>query len=159
MKIAIFFREGGFQAWLLKTLTGEHAYHCGFVDEQNGKLYDMNRLRRRREWPHPTYSLNEGNRRYELFDIPEPGVRGSFLEYQLDRSDSKYGVVDYVLFALRPIYHLFGKSTRNANGIICSEMVNNDIWACGGETPFSSIGEPPSPADLYRWLKDQSRGK
>ncbi|MDO8294374.1 MAG: hypothetical protein Q7T29_16150 [Gallionella sp.] len=48
------------------------------------------------------------------------------MERQLDVDTATYGWQDYLLFALRPLYHLLGKSTRNAGGVICSEMVNND---------------------------------
>lgn len=87
-----------------------------------------------------------------LFDAPAC-ITAAYLERQLDVDTATYGWQDYLLFALRPLYHLFGKSTRNAGGVICSEMINNDIRACGGVTPWATSDAPPSPCDLYGWLK------
>lgn len=146
MKVAVILGnpEKSFMSKLCVFFTGCPAYHVGFVDETTNLIYDMSWLRRRRRLP-----------RYQgdtmvLFDMP--CVTCEYLEEKLTTDDSDYGFVDYLKFSLRPIYHLFGKSTRNANGVICSEMLNNDIIACGGETPFSTTGEPPSPCDIFRWL-------
>jgi hypothetical protein len=62
-----------------------------------------------------------------------------------------YSVVDYILFGLRPLFHLFGQSTRNAGGLICSEMVNIDAVRAGVLTKWPLDAAPPSPADWYRW--------
>ena len=145
MKLAVVFNANKFSGRLTRLFTGCFAYHVAWVDEQAGLMYDMHLIRRRRLWP-----------RYEgsqvvLFDIPE--VTREHLEDQLTRDGSTYGWIDYILFSLRPIYHLFGQSTRNANGVICSEMVNDDMRACGREA-FGAAGDPPpSPCDLYRWLR------
>lgn len=109
-------------------------------------MYDMNLLRRRRPWPY----YRDGQ--VLLFDAPG-NVTVEYLEAQLTSDENHYGFWDYLLFALRPLYHLIGKSTRNTGGVICSEMVNNDIWECGGRTPWPPAGAPPSPCDFYRWLK------
>lgn len=133
---------------LTKFFTGCYAYHAYWVDEKNGKMYDMNLLRRRREWPH-----YDTNIEVILFDVPE--VTTEFLEHKLDTDTSTYGWKDYLLFSIRPIYHLFGKSTRNVNGIICSEMVNNDMWECGVKTPWKPSDPPPSPCDLLKWFMNR----
>ena len=145
MKIAIIFNRHKLSGRLTKFWTGCYAYHIAWVDEEAGKMWDMNLLRRRREWPH--YSEAE----VLLFDSPG-NVTASYLEKKLETDEATYGWKDYLLFALRPIYHLFGKSTRNQGVEICSEMVNDDIWATGGRTPWPPDGPPPSPCDLYRFL-------
>jgi hypothetical protein len=107
-------------------------------------MYDMHLIRRRRAWPHYPEA------QVLLFDAPSVTVE--YLEHMLETDTATYGWRDYLLFALRPIYHLLGRSTRNAGGVICSEMINNDIRACGGKTPWHPDDAPPSPCDLYGWL-------
>jgi hypothetical protein len=142
-KLGIVFGSG-FNSKLTKFFTGSRAYHVFWVTEEY--VYDMWLLRRRR--PFWTYC----NAETMFHDFPD--VTQAYLEKQLTEDTSEYGFVDYILFALRPIYHLFGKSTRNANGQICSEMCNNDLIACGYATPWwdKKLG-PPSPADFERWFK------
>ena len=145
MKLAIIFNASKFSGRLTKIFTGCHAYHVAWVDEASGLMYDMHRLRRRRQWP-----------RYHDADVllfEFPSVTREYLERQLTADGSTYSWLDYLLFALRPVYHLFGRSTRNADGVICSEMVNIDLRACGVETPWDEFMPPPSPCDLYRWCK------
>jgi hypothetical protein len=150
MKIAFIFNRRKLSGWLTRIWTGCYAYHVAWVDEAAGLMWDMHLLRRRRTWPH--YPKDE----VLLFD-PPAAVTREYLEDRLTRDGSVYGVLDYLLFALRPLYHLFGASTRNAGGVICSEMVNNDIWAFGGRTPWKPHEPPPSPCDLYRWLSNNSK--
>lgn len=146
MKIAIIFNRDKLSGKLTKFFTGEYAYHALWVDDANGKAYDMHWIRRRRLWPE--YKPEQ----VVLFDSPCP-ITTEYLERELDTDTQWYGIRDYMLFALRPLFHLFGYSTINAGGVICSEMVNDDIWANGGNTPWPLEVAPPSPADLYRWLK------
>lgn len=146
IKIAVIFNADKLSGKLTRMWTGCYAYHAVFVDEGAGKMYDMHLIRRRRAWPHYT----DGE--VLLFDAPAC-ITAAYLEHQLDVDTAIYGWQDYLLFALRPLYHLLGKSTRNAGGVICSEMVNNDILACGGVTPWRLSDAPPSPCDLYGWLR------
>ena len=150
MKLAIIFNERKLSGVLTRLFTGCYAYHALWVDEERGVMYDMHLIRRRREWPH--YPEEQ----VVLFDAP-PGVTREYLEAKLTSDDNRYGVADYCLFLLRPLFHLVGKSTPNAAGVICSEMVNDDIWECeGGDavpTPWRPTDAPPSPCDLFRWLK------
>lgn len=130
------------KGWLTKFFTGSHAYHVLWVTDKY--VYDMNLLRRRRD--KFTYS--------NIVEVKEfEKVTESYLETMLTTDNSTYGFIDYLLFSIRPIYHLIGKSTRNSGGTICSEMVNNDLIACGYETPWNQNDEPPSPADIERWVK------
>lgn len=121
---------------LSKAFTGSTCYHVGFTD--GARFWDMNLLRRRRLWP--CYPAE----RVILAECPVD-VPADYLEHMLDIDDATYGWRDYLLFVLRPLYHLFGKSTRNAGGVICSEMVANDLIAMGWPVRFSEV---PSPADL-----------
>ena len=90
---------------LTKLFTGSTCYHVGFTD--GVKFWDMNLIRRRRLWP--LYPVD----RIIVTECPAP-VTAEYLEHMLDTCDARYGVWDYLLFGLRPLYHLFGKSTRTA---------------------------------------------
>lgn len=149
MKLAIIFNEDKLSGKLTWLFTGCHAYHTAWVDEEAGMMYDMHWIRRRRLWPH----YDEGE--YLLYDFPM--VTREYLEQQLSTDESWYGVLDYLLFSLRGFYHLVAKSTRNAGGIICSEMINIDVLACGGTTPWPLTAGPPSPCDWYRWLTGKEK--
>jgi hypothetical protein len=148
VKLAIIFADPGekLSARLTMFFTGCAAYHIGFVDEENDKFYDMHLIRRRRIW-----SQYSKKRDFILFDTPGY-VPAEYLELMMDTCTDVYGMLDYALFGIRGIYHLFGASTRNAGGVICSEMVNMDIIACGGDTPWLLSDQPPSPCDWFRYL-------
>lgn len=143
MKLAVIFNDRKLSGRLTRLFTGCAAYHVAWVDEERGLMYDQHLIRRRRSWPHYDQS------HVLLFDVPQ--VTHQYLEHMLSTDDSTYGWVDYLLFGLRPIYHLFGRSTRNAGGVICSEMVNNDMRANRVDTPWDEFDAPPSPCDLFRW--------
>ena len=147
MKLAIIFNANKLSGRLTQFFTGCSAYHVAWVDEERGLMYDMNLLRRRRKWPY----YHDGE--FALYDAPA-NITAEYLEEKLTSDENRYGVFDYLLFALRPLYHVLGKSTRNAGGLICSEMVNNDLWACDGSTPWHPDDAPPSPCDLFRWMED-----
>lgn len=131
----------GWQSRLTRLFTQSRAYHVGFTDGVH--FWDMHLLRRRRMWA--TY---RARRECIVVTTPVP-VSRDYLEYMLSTCEERYGFVDYALFALRPLYHLFGKSTRSAGGLICSEMVANDLAACGWPVRFREV---PSPADLEEAL-------
>lgn len=135
MKIAFIYGKRP-SSILTKLFTGSTCYHVGFTDGAN--FWDMNLLRRRRLWPlYPDSHV-------VLAECPVD-VPIDYLEHMLDIDEATYGWRDYLLFALRPFYHLIGKSTRNAGGVICSEMVFNDLKALGWPVQFDEV---PSPADL-----------
>jgi hypothetical protein len=123
---------------LTRLFTGSTCYHVGFTD--GVKFWDMNLIRRRRLWPQYV------TRKTIAFTCPVP-VSAEYLDRMLDTDANHYGFVDYFLFLLRPLYHLIGRSTRNAGGVICSEMVANDLRANGWEVEYPEV---PSPADLER---------
>lgn len=150
MKIAIIFNSHKLSGRLTKFWTGCYAYHVAWVDEAAGRMWDMNLLRRRRAWPY--YSAEE----VMLFDSPGSVTR-EYLEHRLETDDNTYGWRDYCLFVLRPLFHFLGRSTPNAGGVICSEMINDDIWMNGGRTPWPPDGPPPSPCDLYRFLSGRQQ--
>jgi len=135
MKIAFIYGKKP-SSTLTKIFTGSTCYHVGFTD--GVKFWDMHLIRRRRLWS--IYN----NKKTVLIEAPV-SITAEYLDHKLDTDDAKYGIIDYGLFGLRPIYHLFGKSTRNAKGIICSEMVADDLNANGWRYTFKEV---PSPADL-----------
>jgi len=141
VRVSIVFGEG-LSSILTKIFTGSRAYHCFW--QADDVIYDMHLLRRRR--PASYYANSD----IVSFDCPEMSVE--YLERMLTEDNSEYGWKDYILFSLRGLFHLFGKSTVNANGVICSEMINNDLWARGVHTDFLPSREPPSPADLFEWF-------
>ena len=134
MKVAFFYgkQPQSFLAWLF---TRSSCYHVGFTDES--RLWDMNWIRRRRIW-NPSVPMQE-----ILVDCPVP-VPVTFLEIQLETDGSHYGVLDYLAFVLR---RFFRRLRFNGKGLICSEMVLNDLKACGWEPP-AWMPEVPSPGDL-----------
>lgn len=129
---------------LTQYFTGCTAYHTGFLDTETGMFYDMWLQRRRRKWP------QYQDERVLKFEMPM--MTADFLESKMSNDTNTYGFMDYIMFGLRPIFHLFGKKTKNLSGLICSEMVNSDIRESGGNTPFDNEQEVPSPCDLYRWM-------
>jgi hypothetical protein len=140
VKIAFIYSRSKLSGKLTRLFTGSYCYHVAWVDEVTGMMYDMHLLRRVRQWPH--YSPDN----VRLVESPVP-VSGSYLMRRLTEDEATYGVIDYCLFAMRPLFHLFGKSTPNAGGVICSEMVYEDLRANGWEYAFKEV---PSPADMER---------
>ena len=117
--------------------TGSTCYHVGFTDGHH--FWDMNLIRRRRLWVglYPESHVI-------LKDAPAP-ITAEYLNWKLDTDDSRYGYLDYALFAVRWLYHLFGQSTRNCGGVICSELVADDLQANVWPVRFKEV---PAPADL-----------
>jgi hypothetical protein len=142
MKIAFIYSKSKLSGKLTKFWTGSYCYHVAIVDEAKGKMYDQHLIFRRREWPH--YSPEN----VVLVD-PPVSITSEYMEHLLDNSEDTYGWLDYCLFALRPLFHLFGKSTPNAGGIICSELVYNILRNNGWSHSFPEV---PSPADLEKAL-------
>lgn len=140
--VKVIFFEGR-SLWSLLTLvfTGSRIYHVGFYSDSSGYVYDMNVMRRR-------VKLSQFSKdKYYMF--PTPVVENYLKGAVLDRKET-YGVLDYLLFAVRWL----GFKVKNRKGIICSEMVNNDLRRFGVRTPFAPDSAPPSPADLYNWYKN-----
>ncbi len=135
MKIAFIYGKKP-SSTLTKIFTGSSCYHVGFTD--GVKFWDMHLIRRRRLWS--IYN----NKKTVLIEAPV-SITAEYLDHKLDTDEARYGVIDYGLFGLRPIYHFFGKSTRNAGGIICSEMVADDLNANGWRYTFKEV---PRPADI-----------
>lgn len=143
MKIGFAYSKKKLSGWLTKLFTGSFAYHVFIVDEENGKMYDMHLLLRRRKWPH-----YDENTEIKLVESPV-AISSEYMEHLIETSDDVYGWKDYLLFGMRPIYHLFGMSTRNKDGVICSEMVYNVLRTHGWPVKFTEV---PSPADLELFL-------
>ena len=145
MKLAVFSDSGSLLGKLCKFFTGCYAYHTAWVDEDLGLIYDRSFLFRRREWPR----IKHKKATVHLFDFPN--VTQAYLEEQLTKDGTRYGVVDFVLFAVRKFYHVIGRPTRNAGGKICSDEQNEHLRGCGYETPWPLDLAPPSPCDLLKW--------
>lgn len=146
MKIAFVFNEKKTAGKLTKFFTGCYCYHVAIVDEERDILYDMNLLRRKRR-----YSSYSSGKTIVLIESPVT-ITSEYLEEQLLTDNNRYGILDYLRFGLRPLYHLFGASTPNAGGVICSEMVHNDLFENGWAVLFPEV---PSPCDLYEVLRLQ----
>ena len=112
MKIAFIYGKQP-SSTLTKFFTGSACYHVGFTNGVH--FWDMNLIRRRRLWP----LYPEGH--VILAECPVE-ISADYLDHMLDTDDHTYGWRDYLLFALRPLYHLFGQSTRNAGGVIVSKV-------------------------------------
>ncbi len=144
-KIAFIYSEKKLSGKLTKFFTGSYCYHVGWVvtnpHTNEEEFFDMHLLRRVRPWPY--YGSDK------VIKLVDPGVEVSweYLYGELKSDENAYGVMDYVLFGIRPLMHLFGKSTKNAGGVICSEMVYNDLWNNGYDKIFFEV---PSPADLEK---------
>lgn len=139
---------------LTKLFTGSYIYHVGFVTEDREYLYDMNLMHRSvlfKDHYNPESVL--------VVDCPVPITEDEILRRiaQLNGEASVrnpfYSFLDYCGFALRPIYHFFGKSTPNFGGDICSEWVNNELTENGWKSTYKHT-DIPSPTDLYQQLTD-----
>lgn len=138
MKVAFFYGKQP-QSALCRIFTGSSCYHVGFTDGE--KLWDMNLLRRRRVWS------DKAAGQVLLVDCPAP-VTYDHLEHKLETDENHYGFLDYLSFGIRRV---FKRLRFNGKGLICSEMVLNDLKACGW-TPPAGFPEVPSPADLEKVL-------
>jgi hypothetical protein len=146
MKFALIYSTTKFNAKLTKFFTNSYAYHCGFYDQASDTFYDMHWVPRKTSWS------ERGYKEFTLHDCPLTLEQAEAFLKQ-DSLKIRYGWVDYLLFALRPFYHLVGKSTRNAEGWICSEHCNVWWWRVDPHgTPFNPQHAPPSPGDFERWL-------
>jgi hypothetical protein len=149
IKVAIIFNQRKLSGKLTRFFTGEYAYHIGFLHIESDTFFDMHILPRKVSW---------AAKKYYEYTLHDCHLTKEDCEAFLKRDslDVRYGVMDYTLFALRGLYHLFGKSTRNANGWICSEMVNNWLWRKTDKaTAFDPELAPPSPADFVRFYRDR----
>lgn len=143
MKIFFVKNEKRLSSWLTRLFTNSPWYHTGFVTDDMCTVYDMHLIRRKRYWA-GLYDLEN----VEVVDCPVP-ISQEYLEHMLTADDNTYGYTDYLLFAVRPLVHFFGGYTVNRDGIICSEMVSDDMKKHGWFSPFYEV---PSPGDLYREL-------
>jgi len=168
MKIVFFFNAHKPLGKLTKYFTGCYAYHVGFWDPETDTVWDMYLLRRSYKLKHryPQSMIVDSEEGLDMyiagnipiiysFDAPT-WMTPEFLERRRMDDEDVYSALDYLLFSCRPLYHLFGKSTPNAGGKICSEMVYEDLMSAaphGSTYPLQmKFGEVPSPCDLYKRL-------
>lgn len=160
VKIFISFNSDKLSGKLTKFFTGCYAYHVGFAVPESKAIYDMNLLFRKI----PLKEQYVGDKMF-LFDLP-PGVNitEQDLQDEINRGvadlcdngsmlKNLYGFVDYLAYGFRWVYHLFGKSTPNFQGVICSEKVNDLLIKHGWDSPFKY--EVPSPCDFAKYFSVQ----
>lgn len=114
-------------------------YHAAWITDD--AIYDMDWRFRKRD-----ISAYAG-RDLRLFDPPAL-IPVEHLEAMV--GVRRYGVMDVLLY---PLFQMIG---LNWWGTHCSEAVNDDIWFCGGRTPWIPYGAPPSPTDMLIWLEGRS---
>lgn len=161
MKIALIYADPKkkFSARLTQWFTGSNCYHVAFFSEF-GACYDMHRLVRYRPWLGLYASSN-----VVLIDCPFEITIGDLqlkvlygvMQFCGAKSlgellASMYGFRDYIGLALRPLYHLFGKSTRNYGGRICSGWMRDVAYQHDWTALGRSSDPEPSPADWCRAL-------
>ena len=139
MKIAIISNPKKLSSKLTQYFTGSPAYHICFVDEQLGKMWDMNLIFRRRLWPH--YKPEH----VTFYECPV-NLTADELEWWLDHDEDWYGVLDYTAFAIKKLFTGFKPSFK---GAICSEKVLQILEKNGWLSPFEGT---PSPADFEKVL-------
>lgn len=156
VKIFISFNNDKLSGKLTKFFTGCYAYHMGFAVPESKAIYDMNLLFRKISMK---YRVGDD---VALFDLPEGiDITEQYLQDEVNRgveelcsNDSMlknlYGFIDYFLFGFRWVYHIFGKSTPNYGGVICSEKVNDILIKHGWNSPFKK--EVPSPCDFAKYF-------
>lgn len=149
-KVIFFYSQTKFSAKLTKIFTGSFCYHVGWLvtNPHTGEeeVFDMNLLRRVRSFSEVSLHLRGP---IKIVEVPVD-VSWSYLYGKLKSDENVYGFKDYLLFGFRKIFHLFGASTPNAQGVICSEMVYNDAVENGHPAVFTEV---PSPADLENeWI-------
>lgn len=155
MKIAIFF-SNALVAKLTKYFTGCYAYHIAFINERTGTIYEMDARRRMRKMYLQTLDAKVAKGRIRLYDLPVMVNDVHFEDYLTSQTmfdPARYGVLDYLHFALRSFRRLVGLPLKNYAGEICSEMVNEDLITFGWESPWPKKGPPPSPCHFYQLLE------
>ena len=159
IKIAAFY-NGGFSSFLTKIFTGCGAHHIAFIfvydsiEVINAQfvIYEMDVRRRARIIDKETLRKKISKGDIVLYDCPVE-VSRQYLENETLYDSDRYGVIDYLLFVLNPIKKFLGLRIKNHQGMICSEMVNDDLIYNKWESPWHLNGEPPSPCDLASVLK------
>lgn len=137
----------------MKVFTGCYSYHCGILMNDTKMFYDMFWMRRRQPWDEVVQKVNHQSAVFKIVDSPVEIAEDYLVESILD-ANTHYGIFDYALFATRWIFHLFGKATKNAQGMICSEMVYYDLLVHKWGEHFQEV---PSPCDLIRTLSGRSK--
>jgi hypothetical protein len=126
-------------------------------------MWDMHKMMRKVFWPgrYPYSNFVLIDAPFELtpeqLDAEIVERTSAFCEAKSVREAlvSLYGFRDYIGFALRPLYHLFGKSTRNYGGVVCSGLLRDVArLEAGWVSPImgDTSAPEPSPADWCRAL-------
>lgn len=148
IKLGFIVRKDYFPSKLTKLFTGCYCYHVGFHDIETDTFYDMNFTKRARK------NITQRYKPEHIIHVDCPvEITVEDLQNDIIYNNTLYGLFDYLLFSVRWLYHLFGQSTPNAGGLICSEWCNDLLVEHGWtESPFSPDEEVPSPCDLLSAL-------
>jgi hypothetical protein len=150
-------------AALTRFFTGSNCYHVAFVSDDGKYMWDMHRLMRRvifggrydprwvRLVPAPFEASPATLDKWVLYGLEQFCAAKSIRDFM----GSLYGWRDYIGFALRPLYHCLGWSTRNYGGRICSGLLRDLAVIIAGWTS-PELGDvsaaEPSPGDWCRAL-------
>lgn len=154
-KVIFFSRPKSFKNRAVALFTGCPFYHVGFLQWDEEEVYDMYFMRRKRTLAEVQRDNDHEKMVFAIVDSPVE-IPTKYFQDKILHQNEKYGFLDLLLFAVRPLYNLFGKTTRNQGGIICSEMVNNDLKAHDKYQLAWKCNHPQvdSPCDIWRHLKD-----
>lgn len=157
----IFFEHDQSSGWerlytlALKLFSGSRIKHVGYLDVKSQMFHEMKETFVSVPWgPRLAEALRDGDK-IRIVDAPEyisPETTNAL--HIAAGNGIQYGVVDYILFAIRPIYRLIGKPVRNYGGWICSEIVYIALRIEGWAKTYVSV---PSPGDLYRTLMNEGQ--
>lgn len=150
MYVAFIFSNTNWEGKLCNLFTGCYCYHVGFVTDDKKWMYELNILRRRVSWEG---RYPEENVMLVPCPVKEEWLLDDIANYNGHIFDpgSWYGLANYLMFAVRPIYRVLGKQPKNFKGEICSQWVNEALIAAGVNTGFDKNAAPPSPCDLLKF--------
>lgn len=134
-----------FPALLTRWFTGCGVFHVGFYSEETGSFYDMNVTRRKIKF------FKSYLKDYKDYTLYPCRVTERYLEQKIETNQDKYSYIDYILFFFRWL----GFKVKDNKGLVCSEMVNEDLRQFNVDTPWPADAPPPSPCDLLNWFKEK----
>lgn len=159
MKLALIWSDKKLSAKLTEFFAGTRDYHIAFVSDDGVVMWDQHWLFRREDWQ--AYSRNK---HFDLFPCPfeiSPAqLDAEVFQDVIDFCGKKpwlevlYGWRDYIAFALRPVFHAFGRSTPNFGGRVCSGRIRDIGATHSGWLGLGTEQDPePSPSDWRRWIE------
>lgn len=145
-KIIVFSNKKKLAGILCNIFTGGPEHHIGFMINDN--IYDMFLMRRKTKLDH---WKRRGQFIY-IFDSPVE-ISEEYFVNKILNDNVEYGFLDYIAFTYRWFFKiLLKKKLKDKSGLICSEMVNEDLIDNGFVTKFKKNDFPPSPHDMLKYL-------